>query len=104
MLVTPVTLTPIALCPCGTGNAGASITTVSWTVGSGSIPAGTSVLFDDAADVSVARVDNLPEGATSVDVPANIDATQVATIKFSVSGASSASWNFCLTSVTVSMR
>ena len=40
-------------------NPGATITSVSWTLGSGSIPAGTSVLFDDAADVNVTRVDNL---------------------------------------------
>jgi hypothetical protein len=85
-------------------NPGATISTVSWTLGGGSIPAGTSVLFDDAADVSVARVDNLVAGATSVDVPANVDASKIATIKFSVAGASSAAWNFCLTSLTVSMR
>ena len=85
-------------------NPGATITSINWTLGSGSIPAGTSVLFDDAADVSVARVDNLPAGTTSVDVPAGVDASQVSTIKFSVAGASSASWDFCLTSLTVSMR
>ena len=62
------------------------------------------MLFDDAADGNVARVDNLSAGATSVDLPANVDASQIASIKFSVSGASSASWNFCLTSLTVSMR
>lgn len=85
-------------------NPAATITSINWTLGSGSIPAGTSVLFDDAADVSVARIDNLAAGTTSVDMPANIDASKVATIKFSVAGASSASWNFCLTSLTVSMR
>jgi hypothetical protein len=85
-------------------NPGATITTVSWTLGSGSIPAGTSVLFDDSADVNVAQVDNLAAGATSVDVPADVDASKVASIKFSVDGASSTSWNFCLTSLTVSMR
>jgi len=85
-------------------NPGATMTTVSWTLGSGSIPAGTSVLFDDAADANVARVDNLAAGATSVDVPANVDASKVASIKFSVAGTSSASWTFCLSSLTVSMR
>jgi len=85
-------------------NPGATIGTVSWTLGSGSVPAGTSVLFDDAADVSVARVDNLAAGATSVDLPAGVDASKIATIKFSVSGASTTSWNFCLSSVAVSMR
>jgi hypothetical protein len=85
-------------------NAGATITSLSWTLGSGSIPAGTSVLFDDAADVNVAQVDNLAAGATSVDVPANVDASKVASIKFSVSGAASPSWDFCLSSLTVSMR
>jgi hypothetical protein len=85
-------------------NPGATISTVSWTLGGGSVPAGTSVLFDDAADVSVARVDNLAAGATSVDVPATVDASKIASIKFSVAGASSAAWNFCLTSLTVSMR
>ena len=85
-------------------NPGVTLTSISWTLGSGSIPAGTSVLFDDAADVSVARIDNLAAGTTSVDMPANVDASKVASIKFSVGGASSASWNFCLTSLTVSMR
>jgi len=85
-------------------NPGATLTSISWTLGSGSIPAGTSVLFDDAADVSVARIDNLAAGTTSVDMPANVDVSKVASIKFSVGGASSASWNFCLTSLTVSMR
>jgi hypothetical protein len=83
-------------------NPGATITSVSWTVGSGSIPAGTSVLLDDVADVNVARIDNLAAGATSVAVPANVDTSKVASIKFSVSGASSTSWNFCLTSLKVS--
>jgi hypothetical protein len=85
-------------------NPGATMTSVSWTLGSGSIPAGTSVLFDDASDTSVARVDNLAAGATSVTVPANVDTSKIASIKFSVSGASSAAWNFCLTSLKVSMR
>jgi hypothetical protein len=85
-------------------NPGATMTSVNWTVGSGSIPAGTSVLFDDAADVNVARVDNLAAGATSVAVPANVDTSRVASIKFSVNGATSASWNFCLTSLKVSLH
>ncbi|HET6147503.1 MAG TPA: hypothetical protein VFH68_08200 [Polyangia bacterium] len=85
-------------------NPGATMTSVSWTVGSGSIPAGTSVLFDDAADVNVARVDNLAAGATSVAVPANVDTRNVASIKFSVSGASSTSWSFCLTSLKLSLQ
>ena len=83
-------------------NAGAAITSVSWTLASGSIPAGTSVLFDDAADVNVTRIDNVAAGATSVAVPANVDTSKVASIKFSVNGASSTSWNFCLTSLKVS--
>jgi hypothetical protein len=37
-------------------------------------------------------------------MPADVEASKVASIKFAVSGASSDSWNFCLTSVTVSMR
>ncbi|MEO8180732.1 MAG: hypothetical protein ABI895_18010 [Deltaproteobacteria bacterium] len=85
-------------------NPGATITSIAWTLGSGSIPAGTSVLFDDAADANVARVDNLAPGATSVDLPANVDVSKVATIKFSVAGTSSTAWNFCLTGLTVSMR
>ncbi len=85
-------------------NPGATITSVSWTLGSGTIPAGTSVLFDDAADVNVARIDNIAAGATSVAVPANVDTSKVASIKFSVNGASSTSWNFCLTSLKVSSR
>ena len=85
-------------------NPGAALTTVSWTLGSGSIPAGTTVLFDDGADVNLAQVGNLAAGATSVDLPANVDASRVATIKFSVAGTSSPSWSFCLTSLMVSMR
>jgi hypothetical protein len=80
------------------------MTSVSWTLGSGSIPAGASVLFDDAADANVARVDNLAAGATSVAVPAGVDTSKVASIKFSISGASSAAWNFRLTRLQVSMR
>jgi hypothetical protein len=72
-------------------------------LGSGSSPAGTAVLFDDAAGVNVARVDNLAAGTISVEMPANVDASKVASIEFSVSGASSAGSNSCSTSVTVSM-
>jgi hypothetical protein len=104
MLETVSSLSSTLKSPISGCNTGATISTISWSLGSGSIPAGTSVLFDDAADVTVARVDNLAAGATSVDVPANVDASQVASIKFSVSGSSSASWNFCLTSLTVSLR
>jgi hypothetical protein len=85
-------------------NPGAAMTSVSWTVGSGSIPAGMSVLFDDAADADVARVDNLAAGATSVTVPANVDTSKVASIKFSLSGGTNTSWNFCLTSLKVSLH
>jgi hypothetical protein len=85
-------------------NPGATLTSVSWTVGSGSIPAGMSVLFDDAADADVARVDNLAAGATSVTVPANVDTSKVASIKFSLSGGTNASWNFCLTSLKVALH
>jgi hypothetical protein len=85
-------------------NPGAALTSVSWTVGSGSIPAGMSVLFDNAADVDVTRVDNLAAGATSVTVPANVDTSKVASIKFSLSGSSNTSWNFCLTSFKVSLH
>jgi hypothetical protein len=85
-------------------NPGATMTSVSWTVGSGTIPSGTSVLFDDAADVDLARIDNLAAGATSVAVPANVDTTKLASIKFSVNGASSTSWNFCFTSLKVSLH
>jgi hypothetical protein len=85
-------------------NPGATMTSVSWTLGSGTIPAGTSVLFDDAADVNLARVDNLAAGATSVAVPTTVDTSKVASIKFSVNGASSTSWNFCLTSLKLSSR
>jgi hypothetical protein len=93
--------------PVGAGGSGATnpgacgtttIPTVSWTLGRGSIPAGTSVFFDDVADVNLARVDNLAAGATSVDVPANVDASKVASIKFSVSGTASTSWNFSVRS------
>lgn len=104
MLETASSLSSTVKSPFSGCNPGATIPTVSWTLGSGSIPAGASVLFDDAADVTVARVDNLAAGATSVDLPAGVDASKVATIKFSVSGSSSPSWNFCLTSLTVSMR
>lgn len=104
MLETTSELSSTLKSPFSGCNPGATITSVSWALGSGSIPSGTSVLFDDASDVTVARVDNLPAGATSADLPSNVDASQIATIKFSVDGASSTSWDFCLTSVTVSMR
>lgn len=101
MLETTSSLSSTAKSPFGGCNPGSTITSVSWTLGSGSIPAGTSVLFDDAADVNVTRVDNIAAGATSVAVPANVDTSKVASIKFSVNGASSTSWNFCLTSLKV---
>jgi hypothetical protein len=104
MLETASSLSPTLKSPFSGCNPGATITSVSWTLGSGSIPTGASVLFDDAANVNVARVDNLAAGATAVDLPANVDASTIASIKFSVDGASSTSWNFCLTSLTVSMR
>jgi hypothetical protein len=85
-------------------NSGAILTGLSWTLGSGTMPAGLSILFDDAADKSVARVDDIPAGTTSVAVPANLDTSKVASIKLSANGATSASWNFCLTSLKISMR
>jgi hypothetical protein len=102
MLETTSSLSSTAKSPFGGCNPGATITSVSWTLASGSIPAGTSVLLDDAADVNVTRIDNVAAGATSVAVPANVDTSKVASIKFSVNGASSTSWNFCLTSLKVS--
>ena len=102
MLETTSSLSATAKSPFSGCNPGGTITSVSWTLGSGSIPAGTSVLLDDAADVNVTRIDNVAAGATSVAVPANVDTSKVASIKFSVNGASSASWNFCLTSLKVS--
>ncbi len=104
MLETTSSLSSTVKSPFSGCNPGATMTSVSWTVGSGSIPAGTSVLFDDAADVNLARVDNLAAGATSVAVPTSVDTSKVASIKFSVSGASSTSWNFCLTSLKLSAR
>jgi hypothetical protein len=104
MLESASSLSSTAKSPISGCNPGATMTSVSWTVGSGSIPAGTAVLFDDAADVNVARIDNLAAGATSVAVPANVDTSKVASIKFSVSGASGTSWNFCLTNLKVSLR
>jgi hypothetical protein len=104
MLERSSSLSTTAKSPLRGCNPGATLTSVNWTVGSGSIPVGTSVLFDDAADVNVARVDNLAAGATSVAVPANVDTSKVASIKFSVNGATSASWNFCLTSLKVSLH
>jgi hypothetical protein len=104
MLESASSLSSTAKSPFRGCNPGATLTSVNWTVGSGSIPSGTSVLFDDAADVNVTRVDNLPAGATSVAVPANVDTSKVASIKFSVNGATSTSWNFCLTSLKVSLR
>lgn len=103
-LETASSLSSTAKSPFSGCNPGATITSLNWTLGSGSIPAGTSVLFDDSADVTLARVDNLAADATSLDLPADVDVSKVATIKFSVSGSSSASWNFCLKSLTVSMR
>ena len=102
MLETTSSLSSTAKSPFNGCNPGATITSVSWTLGSGSIPAGTSVLFDDAADVNVTRIDNVAAGATSVAVPANVDTSKVASIKFSLSGGSNTSWNFCLTSLKVS--
>jgi len=84
-------------------NPGATIARVSWALSSGSLPAGVSVLFDDVADKTLGRVDNVPPGTTSVNVPATVDASKVASIKFSVSGASSASWDFCFSSVQVQL-
>jgi len=104
MLETTSSLSSTAKSPFSGCNPGATITSVSWTLGSGSIPAGTSVLLDDAADVNVTRIDNVAAGATSVAVPANVDTSKVASIKFSVNGASSTSWNFCLTSLKLSSR
>jgi hypothetical protein len=102
MLETTSSLSSTAKSPFSGCNPGSTITSVSWTLGSGSIPAGTSVLLDDAADVNVTRIDNLTAGATSVAVPVNVDTSKVASIKFSVNGASSTTWNFCLTSLKVS--
>ena len=102
MLESTSSLSSTAKSPFSGCNPGATITSVSWTVGSGSIPAGTSVLFDDIADVNVARIENLAAGVNSIAVPANVDTSKVASIKFSVNGASSTSWNFCLTSLKVS--
>jgi hypothetical protein len=104
MLETASSLSSTAKSPFSGCNPGRTLSSVSWTVSSGSIPTGTSVLFDDAADLNVAKVDNLAAGATSVNVPANVDTSKIASIKFSVNGASSTSWNFCLSSLKVSLH
>jgi hypothetical protein len=102
MLESANNLSSTAKSPFSGCNPGETMTSVGWTVSSGSIPAGTSVLFDDAADVDVTRVD-LAAGATSVTVPAGVDASKVASIKFSVDGSKSTSWHFCLSSLKLSM-
>ncbi|MBV9947701.1 MAG: hypothetical protein JOZ69_12680 [Myxococcales bacterium] len=104
MLESASSLSSTAKSPFGGCNPGATMTSVSWTVSSGSIPPGTSVLFDDVSDMDLARVDNLPMGATSVTVPANADASKIASVKFSVNGATSTTWSFCLTSLKVSLH
>jgi hypothetical protein len=103
MLETTSSLSSTAKSPISGCDPGAAVASVSWTVASGSIPPGTSVLFDDVSDVDLA-VASLAAGATSATVPANVDASKVASIKLSVNGASSTSWSFCLSSVKVSLH
>jgi len=84
-------------------NTGALIKTVHWTLGGGTIPAGVSVIFQDAADLALGQV-SLAAGAVSADVPATVDASKIASIHFSVNGSTIPNWNFCLSTVTVSYQ
>jgi len=85
----------------GACNTGAKMSAVSWTIGSGSTPAGMSVVFQDASDTALGRVDSLAAGATSAAVPASVDASKIASIHFTFSGAIK-DWNFCVSSVKIS--
>ncbi|HVY25343.1 MAG TPA: hypothetical protein VHB79_02285 [Polyangiaceae bacterium] len=84
-------------------NTGAKITQVSWTASGAGTPAGMSVVFQDAADASLGRVDGLAAGATSLVVPANIDTAKAASVHFQFGGAV-ASWDFCLSKITISYQ
>ncbi|MDP9150997.1 MAG: hypothetical protein M3O36_13790 [Myxococcota bacterium] len=85
-------------------NTGVKMTTIHWTVGSGSIPAGASVMFNDASDQVLGQVDNLPAGTASVTVPTSVDTTKIASIQFSFNAAKIPSWDFCLTSLKIAYQ
>jgi hypothetical protein len=85
-------------------NAGAKLTSVNWTLASGTIPAGMSVDFADVGDLALGSVTNVAAGATSVSVPATIDATKIARIKFQMNGATIKTWDFCFQKLTLSYQ
>jgi hypothetical protein len=84
-------------------NTGAKITQVNWTTSGAGTPAGMSVVLQDAADLPVGRIDNIPAAATSAMVPANLDTTRVASVHFQF-GSAVTSWDFCFSKVTLSYQ
>jgi hypothetical protein len=84
-------------------NTGAVMTSVNWELGSGSIPAGTQLIFESAASQPLGQV-VLTAGATSAAIPSSVDATKIAAVQFSFNAATIPSWNFCLSSVTISYQ
>jgi hypothetical protein len=100
-LITSHSLSTTGKSAFGACNTGAKISAVSWTFGSGSTPAGMSVVFQDASDTALGRVDSLAAGATSAAVPATVDPSKIASIHFTFNGAIK-DWNFCLSTVKIS--
>ena len=85
-------------------NGGAKITTINWTFASGSTPAGMAVEFSDVSDASLGKVASLAAGATSVAVPASIDASKIARIKFQFDGTLVKTFDFCFQKLTLSYQ
>jgi hypothetical protein len=85
-------------------NGGAKLTSVNWTLASGSIPAGMAVEFADVGDLLLGSVPSVAAGATSVNVPATVDASKIARIKFQMNGTTIKTWDFCFQKLTLSYQ
>jgi hypothetical protein len=59
-------------------------------------------LHDDA-DLSLMTLP-VPAGATSIPVPAAIDGGKIASIHFTIDGTTVVTWNFCVSSLTLSYQ
>jgi hypothetical protein len=84
----------------GQCNTGKKITAINWV---GSVTAGTKIELHDAADLSLIALP-VSAGATSVAVPGTVDGGKVASIHFSVDGATIKTWNFCVSQLTLSYQ
>jgi hypothetical protein len=67
-------------------------------------PPAASSLRSFLADQLLGSVPSVAAGATSVSVPATVDASKIARIKFQMNGTTIKTWDFCFQKLTLSYQ